>query len=412
MSKSAPNESVCLLCGSPELSICYRGDGMRSVTSDAKPWHYPAITYFCLQCGHLQKLRSAAFRRGIDSVYFNYDIYHLSNGLEQIIFQNGAQVPSTRSLQLTQRLEEAFHLPDRGALLDVGCANGAFLTAFGKRFPNWRLFGFEQNRHYEKRVLDLPNVDGFFSSSLESINRKFDLISLSHVLEHVDDPVHFLGLIRPLLKEDGLLLIQVPNILENPLDMVVIDHYSHFSPWVLKRFMIWLAFEPVFIATDWVRKEITFGARLLNEGEQIDLPPQIDIRLLSDFFTKCADWLSKLVRAGDSQDVGSRVGIFGTAVAGTWLGANLSERVHFFVDEDVSRIGKLHLGKPVLHPRQVEPTDSVLLAFPYRLAAQIRDRISKSYPGKYLLPPSMPEATDCGILDQHPSDVSSREFFG
>lgn len=40
----------------------------------------------------------------------------------------------------------------------------------------------------------------------------FDVVRMSHVLEHVPDPMAELKRIREILKDDGLLVIMLPNI--------------------------------------------------------------------------------------------------------------------------------------------------------------------------------------------------------
>lgn len=48
-------------------------------------------------------------------------------------------------------------------------------------------------------------------SELEEVNEKYDLIILSHILEHMTDPVDFLGKINERLGNGSLLFIEVPN---------------------------------------------------------------------------------------------------------------------------------------------------------------------------------------------------------
>jgi hypothetical protein len=44
-------------------------------------------------------------------------------------------------------------------------------------------------------------------------------------------------------------------------------------------------------------------------------------------------------------------GLFGTAIAATWLDAQTGQAARFFVDEDTNRIGRTHLGRPYWHRR-------------------------------------------------------------
>jgi hypothetical protein len=83
----------------------------------------------------------------------------------------------------------------------------------------------------------------------------------------------------------------------------------------------------------------------------------------------------------------TRFGVFGTATAGTWLGSAVGNRLAFFVDEDERRVGKEHLGHPIVHPRQLARGDTVFLAFPHEIAKRLRDRLSAGSPATFLIPP-------------------------
>ena len=49
-----------------------------------------------------------------------------------------------------------------------------------------------------------------------------DIIILSHVLEHIPDPLGFLGRIRPALKQNGMMLVEVPT-----LEFIARGGYNH-----------------------------------------------------------------------------------------------------------------------------------------------------------------------------------------
>jgi hypothetical protein len=80
-------------------------------------------------------------------------------------------------------------------------------------------------------------------------------------------------------------------------------------------------------------------------------------------------------------------GLFGTAVAGTWLRNELGDAVSFFVDEDDYRIGKEFMSLKVYHPRDVPSAWHVFIAFPFSIAIDIWKRL-KSYPAQFHLPPN------------------------
>jgi len=70
-------------------------------------------------------------------------------------------------------------------------------------------------------------------------------------------------------------------------------------------------------------------------------------------------------------------GIFGTSIAATWLTAELGNAPSFFVDEDVNRIGHLHLGAPIVSPAHVPAGSTVFVAQPTPIARLIADRLQR-----------------------------------
>lgn len=98
-----------------------------------------------------------------------------------------------------------------GKILDIGCGDGSLLKFMEEL--GWETYGIDFNEdstRYAREVLKL-NV---FSGRLEEVSYPedfFDIIILFHVLEHLSDPLDTLEKVLPLLKADGLLLVEVPN---------------------------------------------------------------------------------------------------------------------------------------------------------------------------------------------------------
>ncbi|QDU85943.1 Malonyl-[acyl-carrier protein] O-methyltransferase [Planctomycetes bacterium Pla163] len=102
--------------------------------------------------------------------------------------------------------------PPRGEcrVLDVGCGSGDLLARYAEL--GWSAHGIEVSPHgcevarakglevHQGDVFDAPFPTG-----------RFDLIILSHVVEHVLDPVGFLARVREFLAPGGLLVVLTPN---------------------------------------------------------------------------------------------------------------------------------------------------------------------------------------------------------
>jgi 2-polyprenyl-3-methyl-5-hydroxy-6-metoxy-1,4-benzoquinol methylase len=106
------------------------------------------------------------------------------------------------------------HLPPLprggGAVLDVGCGDGAFL-ALAQR-AGWQVLGLEPDAQAAAvaQQQGVPVQVGGLETLAEQ-QATFDVITLAHVIEHVADPVATLRDCHRLLKPGGQLWLETPN---------------------------------------------------------------------------------------------------------------------------------------------------------------------------------------------------------
>jgi hypothetical protein len=179
----------------------------------------------------------------------------------------------------------------------------------------------------------------------------------------------------------------------------VTDHCSYYAPRTLELCAGSAGMRIVNLAVDWAPKEIS--ACLTNaEPEASKKNPQ-DAFDLNSVARRSIQWLQLVVDHAMQEAAAGKLGIFGTATAGTWLAAMLGEGVQFFVDEDVLRVGKTHMGFPVVHPSDVPRGSKAYLAFTREQGKRIRDRLSKEYPWlKLILAPDF-EHRKSGAFGEH-----------
>jgi SAM-dependent methyltransferase len=96
-----------------------------------------------------------------------------------------------------------------GAILDVGCSSGLFLSIAAQE--GFDVFGVEPNRKESASAAN--NGIRILGSTIRdlTLNARFDAITLWDVLEHVRDPVSYLSTLRSYLQPNGFLFVQVPS---------------------------------------------------------------------------------------------------------------------------------------------------------------------------------------------------------
>jgi 2-polyprenyl-3-methyl-5-hydroxy-6-metoxy-1,4-benzoquinol methylase len=96
-------------------------------------------------------------------------------------------------------------------LLDIGCGNGTFLLK--AREAGWQVVGIDP----DPKAIEMARQFGLdthvgFIDVLDGQAECFDVITLSHVIEHIHDPRAALSAIQRLLKPGGMLYLETPNI--------------------------------------------------------------------------------------------------------------------------------------------------------------------------------------------------------
>jgi 2-polyprenyl-3-methyl-5-hydroxy-6-metoxy-1,4-benzoquinol methylase len=132
----------------------------------------------------------------------------------------------------------------RGALLDIGCFCGVFLSVAARQ--EWDCYGLEPlvmpaiyaRGHFGLRVTTDTLRDSTYPLEF------FDIVTAFQVFEHLVDPAGEVARIRRILKPGGLVVIEVPNIDTAMVRLLgprhrhfVEDHVSFFSASTLSRLL-------------------------------------------------------------------------------------------------------------------------------------------------------------------------------
>jgi SAM-dependent methyltransferase len=144
-----------------------------------------------------------------------------------------------------------------GAVLDLGCSSGGFLTSL--KGPTWKRYGIEMSPAVAERARAKCNAEVFVGDILAApfVPKSFDAITCFHVFEHLYQPREVLEKVHEWLKPNGIFYTMMPNIDSAgarifgsywyPLELP--RHLCHFSPAALKSVAASVGLEVVSLTT-------------------------------------------------------------------------------------------------------------------------------------------------------------------
>lgn len=191
------NENVCISCFGDikefgEYIYSTESSYFRKVLRDK-------ILYLCSKCGLIQANHSIIIPEKLDNYYKN------------VYLRNKSEIPSNsksfwkwkgRGIVFCWIINDYVKNNEKPLYIyELGSGDGLNLTELKIAFPNARIFS------------DPFNSDKFNQEIKreELKERKYDIVLLSHVLEHLLDPIKWIINISNSLKKKGLLIIEVPN---------------------------------------------------------------------------------------------------------------------------------------------------------------------------------------------------------
>ena len=209
-------------------------EGMIEVVSERDRHGRPLRTVLCTETG---LVRNDPIPGDEDLASFYSDEYR--------VMYKGTMSPRRRQiLRNFRRVAKHVHrfrdVLDRATtVLDAGAGSGEFvflMQALGKE-----AVGIEPNRCYSAYCREELGLDvrtshlgpGLFEAG------SFDFIRISHVLEHLNDPVKYLAMIRDWLAPGAVVYVEVPNIeeacrVQTRGNMFHYGHIWNFNPWTLR----------------------------------------------------------------------------------------------------------------------------------------------------------------------------------
>ena len=153
--------------------------------------------------------------------YYHSEDYISHTDSKRNVFEKTYQFIKRISLKRKLKLINAFAFNEKN-LLDVGCGTGDFLQIAQK--DSWNITGVEPNKKARAIANRKTNNKVFNLDKLHELQKEsFQIITLWHVLEHIYDLNELIKTIKGLLKQEGAIIIAVPNYLSYDA-----NHYKEF----------------------------------------------------------------------------------------------------------------------------------------------------------------------------------------
>jgi len=193
------HHSICPLCGSDFLTPF-----LKSCDDSKSKQHFDLIR--CEACGFVMTQDAPDVKAM--GAYYDFEDYVSHSDTQQGLFFRLYHAVRTWMLSRKRRLIQR-HVRG-GTLLDIGCATGYFLAHM--KTSGWDVKGVEPDEGARRMATEQFGLEVMSPSDwVQEGAGTFDVITLWHVLEHVHDLKGEISRIHRALKDDGLLVVALPN---------------------------------------------------------------------------------------------------------------------------------------------------------------------------------------------------------
>lgn len=275
-------------------------------------------------------------------------------------------------------------------ILDIGCSTGALLAIF-KNQGYHNVQGLDPSKACAETANKLYNIEVVANNILDyRTDQKFDLIILSAVLEHLIDLNAALKKMNSLLKDNGLLFIEVPDVnrfhsyIFTPFQQFSFEHINYFSDQSLLNLLSKFGFENLKMMPCENRVNQTIDPdifaifsksnpsdsefkkdpnSLLNVNKYISKCHEIDLELNNLLNTKLKG-RNKIIVWG--------VGTHTQRLLGSGLDTSIIE---FFVDSNTRYAGKRIDGVEIKSPEAILDDNIPILISTFSFQNEIHDQI-------------------------------------
>lgn len=217
---------TCPICDCEDGNKLYGIDFAKS-KSEFIPEHYDIV--YCSNCGFIFSDTKWTQK--------DYDKYYSTTQKYLYMYSDKhGGVSEEEAKKYNKQIDRIEKYVNKDAnILEIGCGKGGLLMNLKKRGFN-NLCGLDVSS-FHKNILIENNIDYISSSffDIHKIDKKFDCIISSEVIEHIYDLKSLVNNIYNILNDNGIIYIDVPNSSEysshfiKPFHYFDIEHINHFD---------------------------------------------------------------------------------------------------------------------------------------------------------------------------------------
>jgi len=367
---------TCLLCAGTQL------EPVQTQALDIAGVGPCRLTFVvCHDCGFLHQNPLVA----PEDLTKHYEAFSNYTIADPAAARKAPPAPHTRRLMVLRR--DAF--PKAASIYEVGAAAGAAMHAF--RQDGLTVGGCDPSRTATAQAKEIFDVilDRTDAAHAAAHAGRFDVVLMSHVLEHLLDPLTTLKKLRANMREGAGLLIEVPCA--TALDLLppgwfAFEHISYFSPGTLTAMLEAAGFEPLEYRINlraFIYPVIAIAARTSSPRGLQRTPAEVAesvafARGVAERETALWAETSKRV-----EHVAGDVAIWGAGVHTARLLAETSlarnARVTMIVDRDRQKWGHRQGPYPICAPSELAAgaNGPAIVISSYAFESQIRDALLK-----------------------------------
>jgi len=366
----AETARACPICDGRQVEVLH---AHRFVLSDDKPLASSSAVVSCARCG-TAFADTAVTQQQYDELYARRSRYAAGPAAHAI--DNDRDIARFREMAGAI----AGIVPDTAArIADIGCANGQMLAALAARGYT-HLIGIDPSPGCVAQAGAIDGVQAHVGSLSEMpVNAApFDVVILSHVLEHVRDLKPALGRLKAFMTPNAVLYVEVPDASRyadfawSPFQDFNTEHINHFSLTSLANLLRQCGFHPVasgakeilsapgmpYPAIFWFgRLDLDVAPRIERDtslGERLREYVRLSQRLMASIDSRLAEHLSGVRRA----IVWGTGELTAKLLAETALG---NANVVAFVDSNPVNQRQRLRGLPILAPAELSSSDDVIV---------------------------------------------------